>query len=783
MKLGVVCMCKNEQQVIGRMITSVAEIADIFIFTDTGSTDDTLKTIEKTCKQLDKPYEIHHSEFVDFGTTRTNAVKNAKGKADYFLLLDADMTIEDKGFNVNMLSKDGYHVFYSDEVRYAQLLIVKGSLDWYYIGKTHEYIFAKGMKTLGEVNDLIINHHVDGSNRKDKYDRDEVLLKKQIEENPDDRRAYFYLAETFRLKQDFHGAIEYYKKRIAKGGWKEEVYYSIYQLGRMFYYIGELDQARLTLIDAWEFRPQRLESIHALSLILRQTKKFNQAALFLEKALDTKFPKDDLLFVERPIYDFMIRFEYSICLFYIGKKREALKQTNILLNQKNIPEKFYNQTVRNRELIVGDLNRDVELRKKNPKFNQKVVFVSGYTKGTPYEKEIEKLRETLQRFGLYHHIYEFPNQGSWTRNTQEKPKYIFRALEEYKCPVVWIDADAKILKKPDYFNTVSDDIQFYEIKEWKDFLTGTVFFNYNLRVKEFLTKWIYNCEIQPYSSQKVFIATIKQASDLIVGDLPVEYVKIFDNQLQECDDPVIVHNQASRKFKTEIPRVKYVEGFDKENRLKYKRVSIIGNGPFSSDLSKKIDDSYVMRCNNFQISDEFKGIGTKTDMNVSSLYPEIIPGNQVDYPIIGAHPIHDIIGNYSDAKHMHYHWVSSKHTLLAAANNILTFNEADEFFDIWKMLADDIGGFPTTGLVAILLAKYWGFKEILLSGFNFFSTNKTHYWTDNPTKPSLHHKPNTEKQVVEKWIKNSKIKFILDDEVKASMNKKEKIDVESLIKK
>lgn len=776
MKLATVCMVKNEESVIGRMIKSAAPITDLFVFTDTGSTDGTKKKIKETCKEVGLPYEIHDAEFIDFGVTRTQTVQNAIGKADYLLLLDADMTIEDKGFDKESLSKDGYQLYYTGQNRYAQMLLVNGHLDWKYYEKTHEYIYTDQIKTIGNLKSLMINHHIDGGNRKDKFERDRKLLEETIQENPKNRRAYFYLAETYRNMNKPHEAMENYRKRIELGGWKEEVYYSIYQLGRMLAQIKEYDQARITLMDAWEFRPQRLEALHALSIILRETKKFNTACLFLKKGLETNFPKDDVLFVEKPIYDFLLRFEYSINVYYAGNKKEALKQCNILLNQKDIPDNFYNQIVKNKQLIQSDMNREKELKKKNPKFNQKILFVSAFTKDTPYEQEVETLRDSLEKFGLSYIIYEIPNQGTWVRNTQEKVKYMFRALEDYKCPIVWVDADAEILKKPEYFKNVNNDIQFYQIKEWDDYLIGTLFLNYNLRVREFLTTWIYNCDINNLSAQKVFKNVIKQAKNLDVGNLPVEYIKIFDNELQKCDDPVIVHNQASRRFKKEIPRIEYVKNFENEEKQKYEQIAVIGNGPFESDLSEEIEKSFVVRCNNFKTGEQYRGIGEKTDINASSLYGPIVPRAKVPYAILGVHPISAEVGQYSDAKQMFWHWNDNRHELLGMGNNVLIYNEADKFFDVWKELADEIGGFPTTGIVAIALARYWSFKKIILSGFNFFTTEKTHYFMDDKVKPSSHHKVVAEKQIINRWIKNDKIKYVIDKEISRSFNDKLSID-------
>jgi hypothetical protein len=56
-----------------------------------------------------------------------------------------------------------------------------------------------------------------------------------------------------------------------------------------------------------------------------------------------------------------------------------------------------------------------------------------------------------------------------------------------------------------------------------------------------------------------------------------------------------------------------------------------------------------------------------------------------------------------------------------------------------------------------------GFKRIILSGFTFFQTKKSHYWTDKRVVPSIMHNPLSEKNLINKWIKNDPIEYIMDE--------------------
>ena len=82
---------KNESRIIIRLLESVIPIIDTYVICDTGSTDDTPNIIRQYFDSKGIPGEVIHEPFKNFGYNRTFALKAAKGKATYALLLDADM--------------------------------------------------------------------------------------------------------------------------------------------------------------------------------------------------------------------------------------------------------------------------------------------------------------------------------------------------------------------------------------------------------------------------------------------------------------------------------------------------------------------------------------------------------------------------------------------------------------------------------------------------------------------------------------------------------------------
>src|SRR5262245_49038382 len=86
-----VMIVRNESAVVRRCLDSVKGVISHWVICDTGSTDDTAIIIEETLKGI--PGTLYRTPWVDFGHNRSLALQLARGKADYHLLIDADMVV------------------------------------------------------------------------------------------------------------------------------------------------------------------------------------------------------------------------------------------------------------------------------------------------------------------------------------------------------------------------------------------------------------------------------------------------------------------------------------------------------------------------------------------------------------------------------------------------------------------------------------------------------------------------------------------------------------------
>ena len=183
---------KNESKIIRRCLESIKPHIDYWVICDTGSTDDTKEIILEELSDL--PGELHETPWSNFGQNRSVLMALAKGKADYLLLLDADMVLKVHAENFkNDLTADSHFVRNEGPLDYSEKRIVKGSLDWHYEGVTHEHIHSEEEKNVGVCYSVSFLHFCDGARRPKKFLDDIKLLEKGLEDEPDNSRYKFYL--------------------------------------------------------------------------------------------------------------------------------------------------------------------------------------------------------------------------------------------------------------------------------------------------------------------------------------------------------------------------------------------------------------------------------------------------------------------------------------------------------------------------------------------------------------------------------------------------------------
>lgn len=337
---------KNEAARIERCLSSVLPHVKAVAILDTGSTDDTIKIIERLCNDAGIWLTVGETTFENFSQARNEAFSLAQANnvcnawCQFALLVDADMElVVDNPHSLMLLDANApsYDMMQKGgAVSYANRRIV--NLSWPrapYVGVTHEYA---DVPSAGMIKGASFIDHADGSNRKDKYPRDAALLEAALKEDPNNGRYLYYLGNTYRDWGRYDLAIEAYQKRIALGGWDEETHSAMMHLAGCLKDTLDEDGYVAGLIKAYNFRPSRTEPLYDLAKHYRE-KGDNAAALMFAKTGLSKTRPDDLLFVNDFVYEHGLRYEYSISGYYDAKERGcAFEVTDDLALDKTCPE-------------------------------------------------------------------------------------------------------------------------------------------------------------------------------------------------------------------------------------------------------------------------------------------------------------------------------------------------------------------------------------------------------------------------------------------------------------
>jgi tetratricopeptide (TPR) repeat protein len=343
---------RDEADRIVRCLESCRELIDYWVICDTGSVDETPALVERALAGV--PGELHHHEWVDFGHNRSGLMELAHGKADYLLLLDADWTVEVEPGALEGLTADAYMVPHPGDTVFHNKRLVSGRIPWRYEGATHEYITSPQERTCELLDGLKIHVESVGGVRTGRFKRDLELLTAAIERDANDARAVFYLAQTYRDMGEHKQAILNYERRARMGGWEEEVFYSLFQVGVLSAEAGDWPAGLTALIAAFEHRPARIEPLYELASRLRVRGDYETAHVFASRGLNRPMPAD-LLFVQPWIYRWGLLFEYSISAYWTGDTRRALAACDRLLTISELPEVYRKQTLENRGHCVRRL--------------------------------------------------------------------------------------------------------------------------------------------------------------------------------------------------------------------------------------------------------------------------------------------------------------------------------------------------------------------------------------------------------------------------------------------
>ncbi|MBF8262609.1 MAG: hypothetical protein HW387_274 [Parachlamydiales bacterium] len=365
-KLKSVCLnmiVKNESKVIRRCIHSIRSLIDYWVIVDTGSTDGTQEIIKETLKDI--PGELYERPWKNFEHNRNEAMRLAYPKARYLLFIDADEVLKaPKNFSLGTLDKDIFliNVQLSSGTMFTRQFMIGTRIRWFWKGVVHEQVYTDVKSTTHRfLEDAYLYASDDGGRTGQdssvKFLHDAEVLEEALKTDPRNSRYVFYLANSYSHAKKLDLALQNYEKRVIMAGWDQEVFYSLYCIGRIQ---SEMNMPPEVFINsyykAYRYRTTRAEPLFWIAHHYMEIKDYEAAYEVLVKAVEIPLSKDAMM-VEHSIYEHALKWMFADCLFSLKKYEEAEKIYQELMAKPKLPKEVRPVMMQNMKQIQRYLQK------------------------------------------------------------------------------------------------------------------------------------------------------------------------------------------------------------------------------------------------------------------------------------------------------------------------------------------------------------------------------------------------------------------------------------------
>jgi len=375
-RIVLVMIVKNEGKIIHRVMESCLGMVSGFCICDTGSSDDTVAKVTEFSRKCGLPCVVPQHKWKNFGVNRSlsfaEGVKfcDAQGwdrKQTFGLLLDGDMILRYRsGAESEILrsisdNKGTAMMQRNGSVEYYNMRLVRFDCRWRCVGATHEFWACVGDQSkCNERLDpalMFIEDVNDGGAKADKFERDIRMLTEELRDNPTNHRTMFYLAQSYQNSGKAEEAIPFYQKRIAAGGWVEEVWYSHISIARCYLNLKKVVDAEYWYNKAIEYNPTRAEPFHELARFFRETMQPFKAWHYCERGLALNKPEEGL-FVESDVYDYKLKHEMTMICWFVDPEdhsRKGIRSCLAFMGLKGVPMPLVDQCFGNMHYYIKPL--------------------------------------------------------------------------------------------------------------------------------------------------------------------------------------------------------------------------------------------------------------------------------------------------------------------------------------------------------------------------------------------------------------------------------------------
>lgn len=381
-------MVKNAGPQFEDMLIKNLSIIDRWTILDTGSTDETINIINKVLVGK-KNGHLYQEPFINFRESRNRLLDLAGTSCKFNIMLDDTYVV--KGDLRSFLTEvrgDQYSNSFtlyiqSDDTQYGSNRITKSNSGLRYIHTIHEVITDKNNinVVIPESKSIIYDKRFDYMEKRtqDRKQLDLKLLYQEVEENPQDPRAYYYLAQTYNLLEDYENAYKYFLKRaeFTNSGFIQERVDALFEASRLANF--KLDRPWSECLSLYEkcykVDESRPEALYFIGIHYYLENNYKTAFPYLKKAFEIGYPSHCQYSLKPTLsFHFLPKFLTKIC--YILEEYELGESASRFFLQNNTQEADdYNEIISWYNIFVK-LNMYKGPKKiKNVNFYNKPLFV------------------------------------------------------------------------------------------------------------------------------------------------------------------------------------------------------------------------------------------------------------------------------------------------------------------------------------------------------------------------------------------------------------------------
>ena len=336
---NLICMCmiiKNAATVIEEILTQNIPFFDRWCILDTGSTDGTQDIIKRVLK--DKRGELHEEPFVNFKVSRNRCLDLAGKKCKFNIMLDDTYIL--KG-DIRSFLTDVRGDTYSDSFsimiqsydnEYYSNRILKSEKELKYIYTIHEVIDDKN--NVNVVIPIDRAYIVDFNNEtmeKRTSDRKKYDLELLFQEDQNDPRTIYYIAQTYGCMGDHKNKAIYFEKRIKMDGFVQEKIDACFELARTYHFTlnhisleplnGILDKVQWDrceglYLKAYSMDNKRPDALYFIGIQYYLEKNYPTAYIYFKKAFELGYPVDSQYSLKPTLsFYFLPKFLTEVCYY------------------------------------------------------------------------------------------------------------------------------------------------------------------------------------------------------------------------------------------------------------------------------------------------------------------------------------------------------------------------------------------------------------------------------------------------------------------------------------